>query len=304
MPSIQKHKRYFLDNTTAQQQDTTEYETTETQTQQKQKQSSRATKSLFDLFTEQQPNDSASSPRQNSFFPFQSTSQHDQTDSAEPSASTASPPDGIPSIRNWKVRDDGGISGMIYGSVNAADGDYIETSVVVNGSSENGHVVETSSGSRYYLSPDSPDNPAADILNAFKNFSTDNRRQGTITINKQSIYDGRKLGEKSAMETLEKGPPRSTFSLFDLFGPSRDSASNQRQTPSPPPPPPPDKAPPSGVPRLSSWKVNDDNTITGYVFGSDKIGDGNLITTSAIARGEQKQYEIVATINNSLYFLT
>jgi hypothetical protein len=313
-PKKMQMKRYFLDNTSAQQQqDTTDYSAPpntsqdESQSLQRQRQRQqnqerheprRATKSLFD--------------RQ---FPFQSSNQRDETDemkqytSSSSSSKSSSPPDGVPSIRNWKVLEDGGISGLIYGSVNAEDGDYIETSGIVYGTFENGNVVETSSGSRYFLSDETADNTAMNILNAFKNFSSGNRRKGTITINKEnSINDqiNRRRQKESVMEILERGPPRSTFSLFDLFGASAgDSPSNPKDaTPaSPPPPPPPDKAPPSGVPTLSGWKVNDDNTITGYVFGSPKIGDGNLITTSAIARGERKQYEIVATISGSLYFL-
>ena len=290
-----------MDNTdyttpTTSQESQSESQSEQRQQQQLQRQQPmRATRSLF-----------------NQQFPFQSSTQRDQTDEIEQytssSSNSVSPPDGVPSIRNWKVREDGGISGLIYGSVNAEDGDYIETSVIVYGTFENGNVVETSSGSRYFLSDETADNTATNILNAFKNFSSGNRRKGTITINKDnSINDQRKQRrqKESVLEILEKGPPRSTFSLFDLFGANADSPSNQKDStpPLPPPPPPPEKAPPRGVPTLSGWKVNDDNTITGYVFGSPKIGDGNLITTSSIARGERKQYEIVATISGSLYFL-
>ena len=39
----------------------------------------------------------------------------------------------------------GGISGLLFGSPNAEDGDYIETSPILTGSIENGFVVTTSS---------------------------------------------------------------------------------------------------------------------------------------------------------------
>jgi len=193
---------------------------------------------------------------------------------------------------------------LIYGSVNAEDGDYIETSTIANGAVENGNVVETTSGSRYFLSPEGADNTATNIFNAFQSFTGATRRKGTITINK--IQSDRKENGETMMNKLEQSQPRSTFSLFDLFGTGSGSPSKQQQStaevPSYPSPPP-GKAPPEGIPILSSWEINDDGTITGFIFGSEKIGDGNKVTTSPIARGDREQYEMVTTVSGSIYYL-
>jgi hypothetical protein len=215
----------------------------------------------------------------------------------------ATAPTGVPSIRNWKVRDDGGISGLIYDSSNADDGDYIETSTIAKGQLENGHVVETWSGSRYFLSAESADSMSTNIMNAFKSLSGSNRQSGTITINNKSQTNKEQIrrNTESAMETLENSQSRMTFSLLDLFG--ANSEPKERQIPPPPPPSPEIIGAPAGIPILSDWTVNGDGSITGYVFGSKKIGDGNLVTTSLIASGERQQFSTVATVSGSVYFL-
>lgn len=217
----------------------------------------------------------------------------------------AEAPEGIPSIRGWKVRVEGGISGIIYGSPSAEDGDYIETSPIARGTIKDGTVVETTSGSRYFLSAASADT-AHNILNTLKGFAAD-RRGGTITITKrggdeQGKQRNRQIAQ-SAIDVLEKSLPRATFSLMDLFGVA-DKEKAKARPPKLPPLAPADKAPPDGVAKLSNWTSNDDGTLTGFVFGSRSIGDGNLVTTSRIVRGERKQYEIVTTVSGSLYFLT
>lgn len=213
-------------------------------------------------------------------------------------------PEGVPSIRNWKVSEDGGVSGLIYGSMNAQDGDCIETSTIAKGELDNGNVVETSSGSRYFLSPESADNISTNILNAFKSLSgrDDRSGKGTITINNSPTSSGardRKTPE-AAMNALEEATPRSTFSLFDLFGPKEDI---QRPQDAPPPLPPLDVPAPKGVPTLTGWNVNEDGSLTGYVYGSTKLGDGNLVTTSPIAKGQRTQFQVVTTVSGSLYWL-
>lgn len=214
---------------------------------------------------------------------------------------TEQAPEGIPSIRGWKIRDGGGIAGLVYGSPNAEDGDYIETSPIANGSLENGNVVETKSGSRYFLSADT----AFDGFSALRDF-VGGRRGGTITITKREDDEQTKERTqgyaRAAMDVLEKSLPRSTFSLMDLFG-GGDKGKAKADAPEPPPSPPADRAPPDGVPTLADWSCNDDGTVTGVVYGSRKIDDGNLVTTSPIVKGERKQYEIVTTVSGSIYFL-
>ena len=248
--------------------------------------------------------------------PISTTIDDDNNNNNTPKA-----PDGVPTVKSWEVRKDGGILGLIYGSPNADDGDYIETSPIVDGAIDNCSVVSTQSGSRYFLSPD-PRNDPLDTLFAFKNpfkneRTTGRRRQGaTITLAKNKEVDDEK---KTPLLS-----PRSTFSLFDLLdggggGEKKNKSSSETTTKStystsrrlvPPPPPEPqtppsDKIPPKGTPTLTGCVFNEDGTITGYIFGSQNINysDGYLVTTSPIVNGERKQFEMVTTATGSLYFL-
>lgn len=250
----------------------------------------RATQSIW---FQQQQSDTVPSQDGRSNTPLDSETQNQYQTQA---------PEGVPSIRNWKVREDGGIAGLIYGSMNAQDGDYIETSKIATGEIKNGNVVHTASGSRYFLSSESADNVSMNILNAFKSLSSgENRFKGTITINNSRSNRGReRQSPEAVMEILENASPRSTFSLFDLFG---AKANTGKQTDAPPPLPPLDISAPEGVPTLTGWKINNDGSLTGYVYGSSKIGDGNLVTTSPIANGERRQFQVVSTVTGSLYWL-
>jgi hypothetical protein len=183
----------------------------------------------------------------------------------------------------------GGIAGLVFSSQYADDGDYIETSPIASDASEidSGYVVKTTSGSRYFLSPDKGEKEA-NTISAFKDLAAA-RRGGTITITKET----RETRAEEAMTKLEKAKPRSTFSLMDLFGPK-----DKKQ-----PAPRPSNGAPSGVPTLSSWSSNDDGTITGVIYGSKYIDDGDLVTTSPIAKGTKKKFQTVTTVSGSLYFL-
>lgn len=193
----------------------------------------------------------------------------------------------------------GGITGRIYGSPNFADGDFVETSPIVKGSYSNGSVVQTSSGSKYFLSPD-PAVKQANILSAINNLASA-KPGSTITLTQE-----RKEREaKAAMEAVDKAKPRPTFSLFDLgFGavdkglPAKEppqSASKVKPTPA--------KTAPRGVPTFTRWRKNGDGSITGIINGSNVFSDGDRVTTSPIARGEIEKGEVVTTGSGSRYFL-
>jgi hypothetical protein len=179
---------------------------------------------------------------------------------------------------------------LIYGSPNAEDGDYVETSPIAQGLIESGYVVRTSSGSCYFLSPDRIEREE-NVLAAFKDLAAA-RRGGTITITK----DMKEQQAQDALEKLEKSTSsRSTFSLRALFG-AKDPSSRARPATN-------GKKAPSGVPTLSRWNANEDSSITGVVYGLASINDGDLITTSPIARGEMKGDAMVTTISGSVYYL-
>ena len=231
---------------------------------------------------------------------------------------TSQAPAGVPSIVNWELQEDGkcwviflfvydggrwsdpeclfhlllllvsgGIGGLVYGSPNAEDGDYVETSPIANGRLESGRVVETTSGSLYFLSP-TKEEKDANTMAAFKDLAAA-KKGGTITITKEM----KERQAEKAMKVLSQAKPRSTFSLRDLFGRKRSAKKRVVNG----------KNAPSGVPTLLRWNVNDDGTITGIISGSPNIDDGDLVTTSPIARGKKRRFETVKTVSGSSYFL-
>jgi hypothetical protein len=153
--------------------------------------------------------------------------------------------------------------------------------------------VQTATGSRYFLSPDK-EVKSNNMFDAFKSM-TMARTGGTITISKDKVEQEKKTERvEKALEMLEKGNPRSTFSLLDLglgFG-GADLGSFFGGL----------KAP-DGVPTLLKWSTNKDGTITGVISGSPSMDDGEYITTSPIASGEKKRGKTVTTQSGSKYFL-
>jgi len=226
---------------------------------------------------------------------------HQKNKKPRRSSRAIKPPTGVPIIRSWKLNNDGGISGVIFRSKHAADGDYIETSCLDDTSvAEARFVVQTLSGSRYYLCDKPAEAEIPEVGDLFQGFSPLRRRRGTITISKSLRSAEVRKDVSTAMNALEKAPPRTTFSLFDLLGakpkkpvrpPSRDSVPDRRQIA------------PDGVPTLTQWSCNDDGTISGTIFGSSKIRDGNLINTSPIAAGQSRRFRLVTTVTGSVYFL-
>lgn len=180
----------------------------------------------------------------------------------------------------------GGISGLLFGSPNAEDGDYIETSPIATGSIENGSVVTTGSGSQYFLCPRKSPAKVPDKKNA-EIGATSVQRGGTITINK--VMTEKKTNNATRQARQQK--PRPTFSLSNLgflFG-----ASNKSST----------KKAPGGIPTLTGWTIDDDGTVTGVISGSRGIDDGDIVTTSPIVDGRKERFETVTTISGSVYFL-
>lgn len=194
------------------------------------------------------------------------------------------------------------MSGRIYNSRSFTDGDFVETSPITRGELENGSVVATRSGSRYFLSAETAVKQA-NIFAAIKDLAGA-EPGATITLTRE-----RKEKEaKAAQEAIEKAKPRSTFSLFGLgFGESDDGPS---PTPASSPKPAPKVAAakaataPRGVPTVSRWKKNSDGSITGIISGSKAFNDGERITTSAIKNGKISKGEVVVTGSGSKYFLS
>jgi hypothetical protein len=60
-------------------------------------------------------------------------------------------PRGVPSLVNWKKNRDGSVTGFITGSDNFEEGERITTSPIASGDIGSGEVVQTGSGSKYFL---------------------------------------------------------------------------------------------------------------------------------------------------------
>ena len=65
---------------------------------------------------------------------------------------TVRPPKGVPVLNNWRRNFDGSITGKVSGRGGFEDGDLITTSRIANGTIKSGNLVETASGSKYFLS--------------------------------------------------------------------------------------------------------------------------------------------------------
>ena len=135
---------------------------------------------------------------------------------APPPKKVLTAPRGVPTLVGWSRRRDGGISGRIYGSPNFNDGQKVETTAIVKGELENGSVVQTGSGSRYFLSDVKPKGASSkamsDLMSALPG--------ATITLTKaQKDRDA-----ATALDAARKAVPRQSISLFGGGGPSAASA--------------------------------------------------------------------------------
>ncbi len=208
-------------------------------------------------------------------------------------------PRGVPTVVSWKQRKDGGISGRIYGSSNFVEGERIETSVIVTGTIDNGYVVKTDSGSRYFLSKEKPTTKSATPDNAGTIQTLLSALPGaTITLTKSAQEKLSAQKEAAAKKKAENAvaKPRPTFSLFGSLVPATDVSSTGATKVT-------SKVAPRGVPTIQRWRKNRDGSVTGIVYGSSSFSDGEQVTTSPIAIGTIAAGELVRTGSGSKYFL-
>jgi len=207
----------------------------------------------------------------------------------------AKAPNGVPTIVEWRSRRDGGISGRIFGSRNFSEGEKVETSPISKGEIQNGMVVTTESGSRYFLSNQSRRELLNQIIQSKpvpKELANAQNSRATIQLTQRK----KEQDAKAALETLKTAKPRATLSLAAFFGDSSSSEDDDTAS---------STVPPKGVPELRRWKQNsDDQSITGFVTGSSSFRRGEKITTSPIRRGSMvASGEVVVTTSGSKYFL-
>ena len=211
-------------------------------------------------------------------------------------------PRGVPTIVGWRKRRDGGVSGRIYGSPNFDDGDRIETTEIVKGDLSNGSVVQTGSGSRYFLSstpPSSPSSKKGDDSTAVSSLLSA-VPGATLTLSRAR----REVDAENAKRSIESAPSPRTFSLASFLGRGGDDDDTPVASPAPKKvTKKPTRTAPRGVPTLSRWRKNRDGSITGFISGSPSFSDGEKVTTSPIAQGNVESEEIVKTGSGSRYFL-
>jgi hypothetical protein len=189
----------------------------------------------------------------------------------------------------------------------------VETSEIVSGSTENGNVVTTVSGSRYFLSSESVQDMRKTTDPAALKELASARPGATIQLTRMAKDRATKdaLEALEALETPDKSKPRATFSLSALFGLGGDEGKeeknaaplNKKAAPLPKKAAPLPKKAPRGLPSLSRWRQNRDKSITGLISGTSAFPDGEQITTSPIAKGAVSPGEIVTTSSGSKYFL-
>ena len=130
------------------------------------------------------------------------------------------------------------------------------------------------------------------------------RYQRQLAIDKERAQQARKPKQIAPKKEEAQPPPRPSTPTFSLFG----LGGQKEETPKPEPttaaPPVQKKGPvaPRGVPTINKWKLNDDNTISGFISGSSNFNDGAPVTTSPITGGASSG-SVVQTKSRSRYFL-
>ena len=194
-------------------------------------------------------------------------------------------PRGVPTISGWRQNRDKSITGLISGKKTIVfnlllfespsqlqkgskayrNGESITTSEITGDAADNA-VVQTTSGSKYFLAP----KPSSSKSNA---------------------------RAKKAVESVEEAKPGATISLgFFNFGSGEQSAANDGIASTPRTLA---KAP-RGVPSLSNWRQNRNGSLAGNISGSRAYADGESITTSSIT-SEPIDGTVVQTTSGSRY---
>uniref|UniRef100_A0A7S2NW89 Uncharacterized protein n=1 Tax=Leptocylindrus danicus TaxID=163516 RepID=A0A7S2NW89_9STRA len=253
-----------------------------------------------------------------SLFSFGQKSMSDEQPT-KPAPKTKMAPRGVPTISKWRKNRDGSISGFISGSPAFDDGDAITTSPIASGEVVGGNIVQTGSGSRYYL--DAATAASGSSLGA--GFSLFGRNEESLTTDTTKSPDKgtRKQAEEAkaqrlveiekkkkdlaeqaarktkAEQTVRAARPGGTISLFG-FGQGDDNANKSKVRP-----PSKVRPAPRGVPTISKWRQNRDESISGFISGSPAFDDGEAITTSPIVKGELLKGNVVQTGSGSRYYL-
>jgi hypothetical protein len=221
------------------------------------------------------------------------------------------------------------------------DGERLETSPIVKGIVENGSVVQTASGTRYFLSTKTVEQ----MKQVASNFSSPQKElpSASTRATLQLTQKAKKIAAEKAMKSAEQASPRVTISLSSIFGFGDESDKKTPQPKMSSPKPlasraaktttsdtsatmslgsifnagtsvPTTKMPtsaasakkkeaPRGIPTIERWKVEQDKAVTGFIRGSSQFRDGEKVTTSPISKGRLAKGEVVVTSSGTRYFL-
>merc|ERR1712238_295249 len=198
---------------------------------------------------------------------------------------------------------------------NFNNGEILTTSPITS-NAVGGCVVQTSSGSRYYLESTDQTKQKAIELAAERKAEAEEERLLKIEIaeEKRAADEEKKrgaAGKKSAtvvksQQIVRESKPGATISLGSLFGIGKAESTVEsdqvsggvaRKTS----PRKVNKAP-RGVPTISSWKQMRDGAIEGVISGSPNFNDGETLTTSPIT-SDAVGGCVVQTSSGSRYYL-
>ena len=133
---------------------------------------------------------------------------------------------------------------------------------------------------------------------------TEEQRKAVSPAAKQkALEDKQKQTEEQILSKLSQVTSRATIGLFG-FGATQADDDDEPVTTTKSTPVKASSKAPFGVPTLSKWRKNFDGSITGIISGSNSFGDGEKVTTSAIAKGSIADGEVVVTASGSKYFLS
>lgn len=165
---------------------------------------------------------------------------------------------------------------------------------------ENGSVVTTKSGSRYFLSGRTAQEMKQEVAKSSSLPKELRIAAPSATI--QLTRQARERDEKAALEAVSQAKPGRTISLSAIFGFGRDAETSTSSGTSGNSAPVKKEAP-KGVPTIERWKAGGDKAITGFIRGASQFRDGEKITTSPIAKGKISSGELVVTSSGTKYFL-
>ena len=192
----------------------------------------------------------------------------EQTDQKPVAKSVSAAPRGVPTISRWRKNRDGSIKGEIYGSRAFGEGESVTTSPITT-EPVDGAVVQTTSGSKYYLEP---------------------KGAKPKSIAKKTFQPKKAVNKTVASKYTSIAKTQVAF--------AKQSTPVKKQVGKAQP-----KRAPRGVPSLVNWRKNSDKSITGFISGSPTFSEGERVTTSPIARGEIGAGQVVKTGSGSSYFL-